>query len=150
MSEFDAIPDELKEREQWLLWDSSAETPRRPHWTGDFGISWSDPADWHSFEEAVSAAQTRDSWGIGYVMAKDNDNYARGLYGCLDLDGVYDTDTESKEDWLPGLSTFFDEGHPVGPASTSHWSDRTNPSGGQIHISPPTSTKASNISPTSS
>ena len=25
MSQFDAIPDELKERDQWLMWDSSAD-----------------------------------------------------------------------------------------------------------------------------
>ena len=34
MSDFSAIPDELKERDQWLLWDSANDTPRRPHWEG--------------------------------------------------------------------------------------------------------------------
>lgn len=110
MSNFDAIPQELRGRDQWLLWDASADTPRRPHWRGDFGISWSDPDDWHSFEEAVSAAQERESWGIGYVMALDNDAHARGLYGCLDLDGcVADPDgRRGPKDWLPSLATFLD------------------------------------------
>jgi len=110
MSEYAAIPDELQDREQWLLWDASADTPRRPHWRGDFGISWSDPDDWHTFEAAVSAAAERESWGIGYVMALDNDDHARGLYGCLDLDGCVDTSDGRRgpKDWLPSLQPFID------------------------------------------
>lgn len=106
MSQFDVLPDELKERDQWLMWDSSAATPRRPHWAGNFAISWSDPDDWHSFEEAVETAAQRDSWGIGYVMALDNDDHARGLYGCLDLDGCIAEDGGPK-DWLPSLESFL-------------------------------------------
>jgi Uncharacterized conserved protein len=124
MSEYSAIPDELKERDQWLLWDASADTPRRPHWGGDFyGISWNDPDDWHTFEQAVSMAATTESWGIGYVMAMNNDEYARGLYGCLDLDGCA-TEDGDKKDWIPGLGSFFDESGYV------EWS----PSGTGIHI----------------
>jgi len=106
MTDFDAIPDELQERDQWLMWDSSADTPRRPHWAGNFSISWSDPDDWHSFEEAVETAQERESWGIGYVMALDNDDHARGLYGCLDLDGCVAENGKPK-DWLPSLEPFL-------------------------------------------
>lgn len=118
------IPDELKERDQWLLWDSSAETPRQPHWRGDFfGISWSDPADWHTFEEAVAAAEERDSWGIGYVTATDNDGYARGLYGVIDIDGAADEDGHAK-DWVPSLEPFAERDVYM------EWS----PSGTGVHI----------------
>lgn len=112
MNDVEAIPAELRDRDQWLLWDASADTPRRPHWRGNFSISWSDPDDWHSFEEAVKAAQERESWGIGYVMALDNDDYARGLYGCLDLDGcVADPDGDGgPKDWLPSLERFIQDG----------------------------------------
>ena len=65
MIDLDAIPDELQDRDQWLMWDSSADTPRRPHWAGNTSISWSDPDDWHSFEEARETAKKRDSWEIG-------------------------------------------------------------------------------------
>jgi len=106
-SAFEAIPDEFKERDQWLLWDSSNDTPRQPHWKGDFGISWSDPDDWHSFEEAVAAAESRESWGIGYVMAADNDAYTPGVYGCIDIDRGIDENGELK-DWVPDLSPFTD------------------------------------------
>jgi putative DNA primase/helicase len=104
---FSEIPSELKERDQWLMWDSSSDTPRRPHWRGDFGVSWNDPDDWHSFDEAVGAAEERDSWGIGYVLAAGNDDYARGIYGGLDLDGCIAEDGGPK-DWLPSMQPFFD------------------------------------------
>lgn len=87
----DAIPDEVKERNQWLLWDASNETPRRPHWDGDFHVSWSDPDAWHSFEEALAAAESEDSWGVGYVTALDNDDHADGEYGVIDIDGGVET-----------------------------------------------------------
>jgi P4 family phage/plasmid primase-like protien len=99
------IPDELKERDQWLLWDKSADTPRRPHWRGNF-VSWNEPEDWHSFEEAIQAARDRESWGVGYVVAAGNDDYPRGLYGALDLDGC--VDGNGPAEWLPSLSPFID------------------------------------------
>jgi putative DNA primase/helicase len=125
MTEFKpgSIPDELKAREQWLLWDESNDTPRRPHWKGDFRISWSDPADWHSFDEAVEQASVVDSWGIGYVMALDNDDHAHGLYGCLDLDGCLGEDGQPK-DWVPDLTRFGDDAAYV----------ERSPSGTGLHI----------------
>ena len=117
------IPDELKERDQWLMWDASADAPRRPHWRGDFAVSWTDPADWHSFEEAIEAAQERETWGIGYVFANTNDDHPRGLYGALDLDGCV-SENGSPKDWLPSLQPFFDAGAYM----------ERSPSGEGIHI----------------
>jgi len=119
----DAIPDELKERDQWLLWDNSNDTPKQPHWRGDFAISWSNPDDWHSFEAALSAAQERESWGIGYVMAQGNDAHARGLYACLDLDGCLESRSTPK-DWVPTLKDFIDDGAYI----------EYSPSGDGLHI----------------
>ena len=107
MIDHDAIPDELQDRDQWLLWDSSSDTPRRPHWKGDFQISWSDPDQWHSYAEAVEASRTTESWGIGYVTATNNPDYARGLYGVIDIDGGADAEDHPK-DWVPSLQPFFD------------------------------------------
>ncbi len=125
MSEsYENIPQELKERDQWLMWDSTADTPRRPHWRGDFyELSWSDPEDWHTFEEAVEAANERESWGIGYVMAADNDDHPRGLYTCLDLDGVLEDSHGDKKDWVPDFSEFLRDGYA-----------EYSPSGTGIHI----------------
>ncbi len=104
----ESIPEELKERDQWLMWDASADAPRRPHWKGDFSVSWTDPADWHPFEEAIEAAEQKNSWGIGYVFGRENEDYPLGLYGALDLDGCVNDDGSLK-DWLPSLQPFFDE-----------------------------------------
>lgn len=120
----EAIPTELKQRDQWLHWDASAETPRQPHREGDFhGVSWSDPDDWMPFDKALSAARDVDSWGVGYVMALENSRYPRGIYGCLDLDGCVLEEGRPK-DWLPDLGRFLEEG---GYAEYS-------PSGDGIHI----------------
>jgi len=120
---YENIPDELQERDQWLMWDAGADTPRRPHWRGDFRVSWTDPDDWHTFEEAVAAANERESWGIGYVFAKGNEEYPRGLYGGLDLDGCVTGDGRPK-DWLPSLEPFFENGGYM----------EYSPSGGGVHI----------------
>lgn len=123
--EAENIPDELKERDQWLMWDKSADTPRQPHWRGNFGISWSDPDDWYTFAEAVEAASERDSWGIGYVMALDNDDHPRGLYGCLDVDGALrEKERDKPKDWVPSLEKFIDDGAYV----------EYSPSGEGLHI----------------
>ena len=104
---YEDAPQMLKDRDIWLMWDSSADTPRRPHWRGNFGISWSDPDDWHSFEEAVEAASEKESWGIGYVNAYDNDDHPEGVMVTLDLDGCLDDEGHLK-DWVPELDVFGD------------------------------------------
>lgn len=104
----ETVPAELRERDQWLMWDADAER-KQPHWRGNIGISWSDPGDWHSFEEAYEAAQERESWGIGYVFAADNSRFEAGKYGFLDLDGCFrEPRTETPKDWVPPLDEFRD------------------------------------------
>jgi P4 family phage/plasmid primase-like protien len=121
----EAIPEELKDREQWLMWDSSNDTPRQPHWRGNFGISWSNPDDWHTFEEAYTAAQERESWGVGYVMALENDSHPRGMYGCIDIDGGQREAFEEKpKDWVPSIQQFIDDGAYI----------EFSPSGTGLHI----------------
>jgi len=103
-----AIPDELTERDQWLNWDAAADRPRRPCIGEDFGVAWSDPDDWLTFEEAVDIARNKATRGIGFVFANTNDDHARGLYGCLDIDGCYDDDGRAA-DWVPSMSGFYRE-----------------------------------------
>lgn len=101
------IPNELKERDQWLLWDTDSDR-KQPHWDGSYSISWSNPDDWRSFEEAIECAAKRESWYIGYVCAVENDSYDGGEYGVIDLDGVVNEDG-SLADWLPPLDRFEEE-----------------------------------------
>ena len=100
--DLDAIPDVLTDRSQWLNWDTSADTPRRPHNGGDFGVSWSDPDAWLSFADAVQHAHSRDSWGIGYVTAANNDAHPMGMVSVIDLDNAVSADGEIA-DWVPDL-----------------------------------------------
>lgn len=117
-----AIPDELTARDQWLLWDASADAPRRPHWRGDFSVSWIDPDDWHSFDDALAAVESEPSWGLGYVLANGNDEYMRGLYGGLDLDDCV-TARGRPKDWLPALDPFNERAYM-----------EYSPSGDGIHV----------------
>jgi len=119
------IPEEKTERDQWLFWNASNDTPRAPldSPSASYGCSWSDPDTWLSFDEVVEKAQQVPEAGIGYVNAADNDDYARGLYGVVDLDGVADEDGRPK-DWVPSLQPFFDRD------AYAEWS----PSGEGIHI----------------
>jgi putative DNA primase/helicase len=105
----DAIPEQLRERDQWLLFDRDADTPRRPHWDGNFSVSWSDPDEWHSFGEALAKAQQTDSWGVGYVTAAKNDDHPMGVMSVLDIDGGATPDDKPK-DWVPSLQPFIDRG----------------------------------------
>lgn len=105
----DAIPDELKERDQWMVWDTSADR-KQPVGVTDEGLdyraSWTDPDDWCSFRDALAQARAQKSIGIGFVFGADNDDYARGLYGGLDLDGC--VDGNGPADWLPSLQPFIE------------------------------------------
>ena len=126
MNNFDAIPDELKERDQWLYWNASNDTPRAPldSPSSSYGCSWSDPDTWMPFGDVAGGADTVDEAGIGYVNAADNDDHARGIYGVVDLDGVTDEDHGTPKDWVPSLQPFFDRDAYI------EWS----PSGEGIHI----------------
>jgi putative DNA primase/helicase len=107
-SDPETIPDELKEREQWLTWD--ADKDKCPRWKGR-RASWNDPDEWHSYAEAVEEAEKKDSRGVGYVTAADSDDYARGLYGVVDLDGcveLRDDAPPKPKDWVPSLEPFIE------------------------------------------
>jgi putative DNA primase/helicase len=107
ITDLDAIPDTLTERGQWLQWDSANDTPRRPHKQGDFAVPWSDPDAWLDFQDAATSALDRDSWGIGYVTAVNNDAHPTGMVSVIDLDNAVTADGELAE-WVPDLQPFFD------------------------------------------
>ena len=126
MSKFENIPDEVAQRGQWLYWNSSNDTPRAPldSPAATYGCSWSDPETWLAFEEVTERAAATPNAGIGYVNAADNDDYARGLYGVIDIDGAAEEPHGSPADWLPSLQPFFDRD------AYTEWS----PSAEGIHI----------------
>jgi Uncharacterized conserved protein len=109
MSDFDNIPDELKQHDQWLYWNASNDKPRKPLASpaADYGASWSNPDEWQTFEEVSEGSKTVAEAGIGFVNAANNSNHPRGIYGVIDLDGIIGEDGHPK-DWVPSIAPFVD------------------------------------------
>lgn len=122
MTDFDAdaIPDELRERDQWVCWAEEerngklTKIPKRPDSSGRNAKS-SDMATWGGFEDAVETAE-REEWGIGFMFSD------AGPYVGLDLDHCL-TDAGRPRDWLPSIEEFINE------TFIEH-----SPSGGGLHI----------------
>jgi primase-polymerase (primpol)-like protein len=103
------VPERTREKNNWLTWDSSSER-KQPHRKGDFHISWSDPEDWMSFEDAARYAEGRPAAGIGRVNALDNDDARDDESAAFDLDGCLVEERGATKDWVPDLNTFTDAG----------------------------------------
>lgn len=114
----DNIPDALQSRDQWLLWDSRADRPKRPHADGEFSVSWSDPDSWLSFSGALGSSSRRDSWGVGYVTAVNNADHPMGTVSVIDIDGGRDPETGELADWLPDLDPLNDCYAELSPSAT--------------------------------
>jgi hypothetical protein len=87
----DLIPDELKERDQWVSWTGTikedGKVSKKPHGESD------NPRTWGTFDKAVKQHFTFENTGIGFVFSND-DNYCG-----IDLDGVRDPITEEIRPW---------------------------------------------------
>lgn len=100
------------ERDQWMLYDDESSIhPRKPcGWDGtiDHSASWKDPNDWLSFDEAIEAAQTRPSYGVGYRFVEADPFIAIDIDGCL----REDADDPKPAEWFQALSLtpFIDAG----------------------------------------
>ena len=81
---YEAVPDALKERDQWLLWSKDSEPPKKPFNADGYGASWNDPDEWLTFEQANNLVETSDRFdGIGYVVAESDPFVLLDLDGCL-------------------------------------------------------------------
>lgn len=108
MTNFDptAIPDELRERNQWVCWAEEerngklTKIPKRPDGSGRNAKS-SDMATWSSFEDAANTAE-REDWGLGFMFSD------AGPYVGLDLDHCLN-DAGAPKEWLPSIEEFLDE-----------------------------------------
>lgn len=122
MTGFDAgaVPDELREREQWVCWAEKkrngklTKIPKHPNGSGQNAKS-SDMATWGSFEQAVGTARAND-WGIGFVFSD------AGPYVGLDLDHCLN-DAGGPKEWLPSIDEFVHETY-----------IEKSPSGDGVHI----------------
>lgn len=106
--EHNAIPPALLDRDRWMLYDTSADTERRPFgWDArrgrlDKSASWKNDDDLLSFDDAREAASSKETYGIGYVLDES------GPFVAIDIDKGLDDAGRPKE-WLPKLAPFLGE-----------------------------------------
>jgi primase-polymerase (primpol)-like protein len=91
------IPDELKERPQWLLWKWEKRDGRwtkPPYKIEGQPASSTDPSTWAKFEGVVTAYGKGQGFdGIGYVLTKMDP------YTGIDLDGSFNKEEGRLHDW---------------------------------------------------
>lgn len=122
MSAFDAIPAELREREQWVCWRAEvrdAKPTKIPYRAdGKDRASSTDPSTWSTFEAALAAAERFD--GLGFVFSADDPFAGVDLDRCRrDLPGL---GGPLLEPWAASLVLLLD--------SYAEWS----PSGQGVHV----------------
>lgn len=76
---FPRIPEELKELDQWVVWqyENDTKVPKNPSTIRNAGVNWSNT--WSSYDHAVEVGQ-KHNLGIGFVLTPDDP------YTCIDLD----------------------------------------------------------------
>lgn len=117
---FETIPQALKERPQWVLWNSRERTDRsgetflskEPVSVNNRNISWKDKKNWKSFEQVKQEYEQGGFNGIGFVLSEDTPLL------CVDLDNIED------------LSKMDAELHYL----TNHSYTEVSPSGTGLHI----------------
>ena len=87
--ETDAIPAELRERDQWVVWrretvdGKPTKVPYQARACTQRASS-TNPATWSTHAAAVAAAKADDVDGLGFVFAEDDP------FACVDFDGCVD------------------------------------------------------------
>lgn len=88
-NQFDCIPDDLRQRPQWLTWKRSKTGDKLPCSVATGKVADAhDPASRGTFEQAVAAAQRRHHAGIGYVFTDDDPFVGIDLDDCIDAGDV--------------------------------------------------------------
>jgi hypothetical protein len=110
---FDKIPQELKDRRQWVLWKTvqragkDTKVPFQPNGTT---AKSDDPATWSYFEDCVSVVHSFS--GLGYVFSEGDP------YCGVDLDSSYDPDTKQVSEWAKPWLTKLNSYSEVSPSGT--------------------------------
>lgn len=113
--EQEAIPADLRESPQWVYWrweERNGKTTKPPYdAVTHYGAKSTDPETWHSFSQAMAAAEQRGS-GVGYVLSASDD-----LIG-IDLDHCRDAVTGEVEDWASDIVSEINSYTEVSPSGT--------------------------------
>lgn len=110
---FDLIPEELRERNQWIVWkmirrqDKDTKVPFQPN---GMTARTDDPTTWSSFDECMK--QVHKFAGLGYVFS------AGDPYTGIDFDSCFDPDTKQifpwAKEWIVKLNSYSE----VSPSGT--------------------------------
>jgi hypothetical protein len=104
------IPQEMRERDQWLLWtgsyDAKGKLSKRPN-----GSS-TNPATWTTFADASSRAKKLQDFGIGYVLTEDDSHVG------IDLDGCRDPQTGEVDSWAEEIVSRCASYYETSPSGT--------------------------------
>lgn len=89
------IPEELKARPQWVVWQAVGEKPDKVPYSARTGrkASSTDLMTWSTFEEALEACEHGDYDGVGYVFCSADP------YVGIDMDDCRDPETGEVASW---------------------------------------------------
>lgn len=101
----DNIPEELRQRRQWLVWkleERDGKLTKVPYIAGGVGRAKStDSLTWRSFEEAAQALETGRYEGIGFVFSSGDP------FAGVDLDNCRNPETGELEEWAAKIVEDF-------------------------------------------
>jgi putative DNA primase/helicase len=85
----DNIPEELKLRPQWVVWQAVGEKPDKVPYSPKTGrkASSTDLLTWGTFEEALAAYENGEYAGLGFVFSSADPYTGVDLDDCVDEDG---------------------------------------------------------------
>ena len=109
------IPDELKQRRQWLCWryehrgGHPTKLPVNSR-TGSLAKT-NDVSTWSSYDEALTAARDRGCDGVGFVFSRDDPYAGIDLDRCLDDHGALGSEAQDIVDALATYAEMSPSGH---------------------------------------
>lgn len=109
----DRIPQELKDRNQWIVWkmlQRGGKDTKIPFQPSGIAARSDDPSTWSSFDDCV-AVMGRYS-GLGYVFSEGDP------YCGIDFDSCFDPETTVISDWAKVWLTRLDSYAEISPSGT--------------------------------
>lgn len=91
MAKISDIPQELRDRPQWVLWreeERGGRTTKVPYAPGVHKASSTDLATWNTFEDVLTVAKTGQYDGIGFVFSSADPFVGVDLDDCIQHGGI--------------------------------------------------------------
>jgi putative DNA primase/helicase len=100
----ESIPEELRVRPQWVVWNAMGEKPDKVPYSARTGrkASSTDLTTWSTFEEALGAYTSGEYAGLGFVFSSGDP------FTGIDLDRCVDPKTGEVAAWAREIARYFD------------------------------------------